>query len=184
MWQGFSSANSLIYPVIQCSRGCVAMELMEAQLAARGVSLEDIAEIVLDLQKKYYPKLAVQKVLKKRDVQYTVLTGIALDILAEQNLLPEPLQTIIYTDESLYGLDEVLAYGITNIYGSIGITSFGYLDKIKPGIIKALDVNAINQVNTFLDDLVAGIAAAACAKIAHSQTETLLSSVGCKPSCM
>ena len=118
---------------------------------------------------------AVRKVLKKRDVQYTILTGIALDTLAEQCLLPEPLQTIIYTDESLYGLDEVLAYGITNIYGSIGITSFGYLDKIKPGIIKDLDNNAINKVNTFLDDMVAGIAAAACAKIAHAQTENLVS---------
>ena len=158
------------------------MDLMEEQLALRGVQLEDIASIVFDLQSQYYPDLnlatcleAVRKVLKKRDVQYTILTGIALDTLAEQCLLPEPLQTIIYTDESLYGLDEVLAYGITNIYGSIGITSFGYLDKIKPGIIKDLDNNAINKVNTFLDDMVAGIAAAACAKIAHAQTENLVS---------
>jgi len=158
------------------------MDLMEEQLALRGVQLEDIANIVLDLQGQYYPDLnlatcleAVRKVLKKRDVQYTILTGIALDTLAEKGLLPEPLQTIIYTDESLYGLDEVLAYGITNIYGSIGITSFGYLDKIKPGIIKALDNNTINKVNTFLDDMVAGIAAAACAKIAHAQTNNLVS---------
>jgi phosphatidylglycerophosphatase A len=158
------------------------MDLMEEQLALRGVQLEDIASIVFDLQSQYYPDLnlatcleAVRKVLKKRDVQYTILTGIALDTLAEQCLLPEPLQTIIYTDESLYGLDEVLAYGITNIYGSIGITSFGYLDKIKPGIIKDLDNNTINKVNTFLDDMVAGIAAAACAKIAHAQTENLVS---------
>lgn len=158
------------------------MDLMEEQLALRGVRLEDIARIVLELQVNYYPDLtlatcldAVRNVLKKRDVQYTILTGIALDMLAEQGLLPEPLQTIIYTDESLYGLDEVLAYGITNIYGSIGITSFGYLDKIKPGIIKDLDNNKINKVNTFLDDMVAGIAAAACAKIAHTQTERLVS---------
>jgi phosphatidylglycerophosphatase A len=159
------------------------MDLMEEQLAARGVYLEDIANIVLELQNQYFPDLkfetclkAVRKVLKKRDVQYTILTGIALDTLAEKGLLPEPLQTIIYTDESLYGLDEVLAYGITNIYGSIGITSFGYLDKIKPGIIKKLDDNTLNKVNTFLDDMVAGIAAAACAKIAHAQTEDLISS--------
>lgn len=158
------------------------MDLMEEQLGLRGVHLEDIARIVLDLQSHYYPDLnlaicldAVRKVLKKRDVQYTILTGIALDTLAEQGLLPEPLQTIIFTDESLYGLDEVLAYGITNIYGSIGITSFGYLDKIKPGIIKCLDNNKINKVNTFLDDMVAGIAAAACAKIAHAQTKDLVS---------
>ena len=77
------------------------MDLMEEQLALRGVQLEDIASIVFDLQSQYYPDLnlatcleAVRKVLKKRDVQYTILTGIALDTLAEQCLLPEPLQTL------------------------------------------------------------------------------------------
>jgi hypothetical protein len=39
------------------------------------------------------------------------------------------------------------------------------------GIMKELDTSATN-VNTFLDDLVAGLAAAASAKIAHQkQTE-------------
>lgn len=157
------------------------VELMVEQLKQRGVELEQIAQIVLDLQKPYNDQLkledcleAVRQVLKKRDVKYAILTGIALDKLAEEKLLPQPLQTIIENDEPLYGLDEVLAYGITNIYGSIGITSFGYLDKVKPGIISLLNDNKVNKVNTFLDDIVAGIVAAACAKIAHASTDSLI----------
>lgn len=42
-------------------------------------------------------------------------------------------------DEPLYGVDETLAVGITNVYGMIGLTSFGYLDKEKTGIIAELN---------------------------------------------
>ena len=68
-----------------------------------------------------------------------LFTGIALDELAERKLLPEPLQAIMEADESFYGVDETLALGITNVYGMIGLTSFGYLDKVKPGIIRKLN---------------------------------------------
>lgn len=143
-------------------------------LKSRGVSLQEIAEIVFLLQKTYSPNLsvdlcleAVEGVLKKREVQYAIMTGIALDVLAEKKLLPGDLQQIVESDEPLYGMDEVLAFGITNMYGTIGITSFGYLDKQKIGVIGKLNANKQNQVNTFLDDIIAGIAAAASARIAH-----------------
>lgn len=145
-------------------------------LAARGVRLEAIAEIVYQIQKVYYPALTlaqclqgVRRVVEKREVRYAVLTGIALDVLCEQGTLPEPLQTIVREDDFLYGIDEILALSITNVYGSIGLTNFGYLDKSKPGVIGELD-GSEDQVNTFLDDLVAGIAAAAAAKIAHQMS--------------
>lgn len=142
-------------------------------LAERGVSLEAIAQIVCQIQQGYYPGLTpeeclrgVQRVVEKREVQYAVLTGIALDVLCERGLLPQPLQDIVREDNFLYGIDEILALSITNVYGSIGLTNFGYLDKTKPGVIGELDTSDGN-INTFLDDLVAGIAAAAAAKIAH-----------------
>jgi phosphatidylglycerophosphatase A len=69
-------------------------------------------------------------------------------------------------DESLYGVDETLAMGITNVYGMIGLTSFGYLDKVKPGIIRKLNEKG-KHIHVFLDDLIAGLAAAASARIAH-----------------
>lgn len=145
-------------------------------LEQRGVKLDDIVEIVYFLQNPYLPDLqlaecrdSVLRVLNKREVQHALYTGIALDMLAEQALLPEPLQSIMNVDEPLYGVDEILALGITNVYGSIGLTSFGYLDKEKTGIISKLNKKG-NGIHVFLDDLIAGVAAAASARIAHRNT--------------
>lgn len=60
---------------------------------------------------------------EKREVQNAVITGIQLDMLGEQRKLMEPLQTLIETDESLYGVDEILSFSIVNLYGSIGYTT-------------------------------------------------------------
>ncbi|WP_199615690.1 phosphatidylglycerophosphatase A family protein [Paenibacillus alkalitolerans] len=143
-------------------------------LRKRGIELSMIGDIVYKLQKPYNADLkmedcmeSVKIVLGKREVQYVLCTGIALDELAEKKLLPQPLQSIMDCDESLYGVDETLALGITNVYGMIGLTSFGYLDKVKPGIIGELN-NRKNGIHVFLDDLVAGLAAAASARIAHN----------------
>ncbi|NLW16789.1 MAG: phosphatidylglycerophosphatase A [Firmicutes bacterium] len=143
-------------------------------LAERGVSLADVASLVYILQSPYHPSLtfdecltSVNSVLEKREVQFTMLTGITLDVYAERGLLPEPLQTIIASDEPLYGIDEVLALGITNVYGTIGLTNFGYLDKTKLGILAVINDDP-QAVHTFLDDLVAGLAAAASARLAHN----------------
>src|SRR5699024_11363652 len=81
----------------------------------------------------------VQKVLQTREVQHAVLTSIQLDIFAEKEKMMEPLQDIVHRDEGLYGIDEVLAFAIVNIYGSIGFTNYGYVDKVKPGILEKLN---------------------------------------------
>ncbi|BFH70029.1 hypothetical protein J27TS7_27700 [Paenibacillus dendritiformis] len=149
------------------------IDMAEQWLNRRGVTLDSIADIVYRLQSPYNASLtmeacleSVRTVIRKREVQYTLITGIALDELAEQKRLPEPLQSIMEADESLYGVDETLAMGITNVYGMIGLTSFGYLDKAKIGVIRELNDNR-DQVHVFLDDIVAGLAAAASARIAH-----------------
>lgn len=143
-------------------------------LKERGVHIEDIAAIVQKLQEKYNPTLPlsvcvenVEKVLQKREIIHAVLTGLALDQLAEQNLLPEPLQHLVETDEPLYGIDEIIPLSIVNVYGSIGLTNFGYLDKEKIGIIRDLDESP-EGIHTFLDDIVAALAAAAASRIAHT----------------
>lgn len=151
-------------------------DMVVKRLEARGVILEDMAQITLDLQKKYIPQLTfelclehVKRVVMKREVQHAVLTGLELDILAEQNKLSEPLLTMLNNDYGLYGIDEVLALSIVNVYGSIGFTNFGYVDKTKPGIIGRLDEEGKKEgcCNTFLDDIVGAIAAAAASSIAH-----------------
>ncbi|NIK76043.1 phosphatidylglycerophosphatase A [Paenibacillus castaneae] len=152
---------------------------IESMLLRRGVSVDQVSEIVFSLQRPYNADLtmkeceeSVRAVLAKREVQYVMYTGIALDELAEKRLLPEPLQSIMETDESLYGVDETLALGITNVYGMIGLTSFGYLDKVKPGIIRQLNVKG-EHIHVFLDDIVAGLAAAASARIAHQDPKAI-----------
>ena len=64
-------------------------------LLKRGVTISQIGELVMFLQKDYYPELTadlceryVEAVLTKREVQNAVLTGIQLDILAEEGKLP------------------------------------------------------------------------------------------------
>lgn len=154
-------------------------ELEQAALKAleeRGVEIEEIAELVYDLQTPYLKHLTmdtcihnVHAVLRKREIQNAVLTGVELDILAEKKMLSSPLQEIIENDEGLYGIDEILALAIVNVYGSIGLTNFGYLDKLKPKVINRLDSHKDDEeVNTFLDDIVGAIAAAAASRIAHA----------------
>lgn len=143
-------------------------------LKERGVKTEEIAELVYYLQKDYHTDLKmedclhnVERVISKREVQNAILTGIQLDILAEKGMLEEPLQSIIKTDEGLYGVDEILALSIVNVYGSIGFTNYGYIDKQKPGILKNLNDKSTGSCHTFLDDIVGAIAAAASSRLAH-----------------
>jgi len=150
-----------------------------ALLEERGVTLEDIAECVLYLQKSYLPNLSketaismIDNVLKKREVQHAILTGIALDKAAEENVLDDSeLRELLMRDASLYGVDEVLAYGICNLYGSIALTNYGYVDRVKPGVIGKLNNHDGKTCNTFLDDIVGAIAASAASRIAHSEKE-------------
>ncbi|HHY39346.1 MAG TPA: phosphatidylglycerophosphatase A [Clostridia bacterium] len=185
-------------------------QLAREYLEKRGVTVVEIAAIVYDLQKPYIPELtleacieSVYRVLDKREVQNAIFTGVTLDRLAECGLLEEPLQTFVFSDDGLYGIDEVLALSIVNIYGSIGFTNFGYLDKVKPGAIGLANGGAPDcpwtaskndasertvrptkegrpsrdkkQVNTFLDDIISAIAAAAAARIAHQSRDGKLS---------
>ncbi|PZE19938.1 phosphatidylglycerophosphatase A family protein [Paenibacillus xerothermodurans] len=149
-----------------------------AWLSRRGVDLKDIAELTHMLQKDYYPDLSLEeclesvgKVVGKREVQNAILTGIQLDILAEQGKLISPLQEMLENDEPLYGCDEILALSIVNVYGSIGFTNFGYIDKIKPGILKMLNDKHGERKHTFLDDIVGAISASASSRLAHRKQE-------------
>ncbi len=155
-----------------------AMDLTEQTarkwLLDRGVKTKEIAELVYFLQKDYHTDLKiedclhnVERVISKREVQNAILTGIQMDILAEKGMLEEPLQSIIESDEGLYGVDEILAFSIVNVYGSIGFTNYGYIDKLKPGILKDLNDKSSGKCHTFLDDIVGAIAAAASSRLAH-----------------
>lgn len=154
------------------------MEKVLALLKSRGVNKQDIIECVYFLQRKYHDELTSEKiihyvdsVLNKREVQHAIYTGIALDVAVEQKKLDnKELEAVIANDDGLYGVDEVLAYGICNLYGSIALTNFGYIDKMKPGIIGKLNrADHSVECHTFLDDIVGAVAAAAASKLAHDK---------------
>lgn len=143
-------------------------------LKRRGVTLEEIAEIVFEMQFPYNKGLtiehcieSVKSVLKKREMQHAILVGIELDELAEKKMLSAPLQQIVEADEGLFGVDETIALGAVFTYGSIAVTTFGHLDKNKIGLISKLDTKIGGAVHTFLDDLVASIASSAASRLAH-----------------
>ncbi|WP_425388461.1 phosphatidylglycerophosphatase A family protein [Bacillus solimangrovi] len=146
----------------------------------RGITIQDLAELVYFLQVNYHPNLEmdeciynVERVLAKREVHNAILTGIQLDLLAEKgDILEEPLQGILIRDEGLYGIDEIIALSIVNVYGSIGFTNYGYIDKEKPGILKQLNDKTTGKCHTFLDDIVGAIAAAASSRLAHRAENT------------
>ena len=152
----------------------VVTDATKAALNRRGVTLESVAEIVYEMQYPYNKGLtmdhcieSVEGVLRKRELQHAILVGIELDELAEQGKLSAPLQQIVESDEGLFGVDETIALGAVFTYGSIAVTTFGHLDKNKIGIINELDTVKGKAVHTFLDDLVASIAACASSRIAH-----------------
>lgn len=145
-------------------------------LEQRGVKLVDIASIVYELQKEYVDDLTMDQclenviaVMRKREVQNAVITGIEIDIAAENEQFSPILSQMLLNDEGLYGIDEILVLSIVNVYGSIGLTNFGYVDKLKPEIIGVLNSEKLASCNTFIDDIVGALAAAAASRIAHAQ---------------
>ena len=151
-------------------------EVAIRKLNDRGITVDSIAEITMFLQEKYSDNLTIEKcreyvldVIGKRESINAILTGIAIDEATEKGLLDKEISELIMNDNGLYGVDEILALSIVNVHGSIALTNFGYADKLKPGIIKLIDNKGKQKIecHTFLDDIVAAIAASAASRIAH-----------------
>lgn len=143
--------------------------------AAKGISYKDIAQIAYQMQSVFIDNLDIKEVekdtidvLHKREVLNNAMVGLELDRLASADQLSQPLESIIQNDSGVFGVDEGLALNIANIYGTIGVTNYGYIDRDKVGIIKQLDEDKDEAVsNTFIDDLIGAIASAVSAKVAH-----------------
>lgn len=143
------------------------------ELEKRNINRRTIGEIAYKMQHQYLPDLTVDdfgkeldEVLKKREVLNILATGFALDNLADEGLLPEPLQSIIKADAGVYGFDESTALSLSQLYGSIAVTNYGYVDKAKIGVAASLD-NSHGHVNTFADDLALALASAVIGRCGH-----------------
>ncbi|MBQ3420630.1 MAG: phosphatidylglycerophosphatase A, partial [Romboutsia sp.] len=149
------------------------------RLLQRGVSIEDIAEVAfnyLTTNKNLNINLdecinTLLDILNKREILHKIILGIDIDEIVERNLFESPIMDVIKGDDGLFGVDELFGINIADLYGAIGYNTFGYFDKTKPGIIDRLDTSK-DTVNTFLDDLVCGLAAAISSKLLHNYMET------------
>lgn len=141
------------------------------------VSFTKMAEIVLQEQLRYEPELtlaeaadSINAVMRKRNVQFAFLMAIHNDLSAQTHMMLEPLQSTVFEDRGTFGGDEQIALEIANLYGTIGYTNFGYLDRMKQGFIKELDTIGKSNpdiTTTFVDDIFSAIIAAAEARVAH-----------------
>ncbi len=152
-----------------------AFEFVVDQLKKRGVTIDDLVNLTFKMQEEFIPNLthdecreAVIDVMHKREFLNNAMVGLELDRLTEENKVAQPLADIIKNDAGVFGVDEALALQIAELYGTIGVTNFGYLDRVKSGIIKEFDTDG-HHVNTFIDDLLRAIVAAACGKLAHQE---------------
>ncbi len=150
-----------------------AFNFVVERLESRGVELRELSNLAYEMQKdfaelgtpdEYYEALI--DVLHKRELLNDAMVALELDRLAQTNQLAEPLLSIVKNDAGVFGADEALALGIANIYGTIGVTNYGYLDRVKKDVIKRFDEND-DQVATFIDDILGAIVAAVCGKMAH-----------------
>lgn len=146
-----------------------------SELTKRGITAENIGKTAFEAQKKYYPDNTPEfyakefnKVLQKREVLNNIAVALSLDILAEKHLLPEPVQEIIENDKELFGVDEELAICISNLYGSLAVTNYSYLDKSKSGKVAELDEDT-EHINTFADDIYSAIVSAVIGRTAHGR---------------
>lgn len=147
-------------------------------LRERHVEVSELAQIVYEGQVKYEPDITLDKckqailhVLKKREVQNVVLTGIYLDKQADIDGAMDPyLRKILKNDENQFQIDELLSTGCVEVFGGVASSNRGYLDKTKPGIIGVVDRRKYT-CNVFLDDILAAIVASAESYIANKKPQ-------------
>lgn len=145
------------------------------ELEKLGVTFESVAEIAYEMQKKHEPDITIKElmdeaenVMHKRDFLNAAMVALTLDKAANEKTLPSPLQEIVENDTGVFGVDETLAISVSQLFGTIGVSNYGFIDIAKIGVIKELDEDK-SRVTTFVDDIVGAWASAVSAKIAHKR---------------
>ena len=147
------------------------------QFADQGITIKEMAREAKEDQDRHGAKAslktyikAIEHQLHKHDVMSIIMTGVVLDRLAEKDMLPSPLQTIIENDLGLYSTDELLSIALTQMYSGIAVTNYGARDVHKTKLAKRIDESK-TRVNCFLDDIVSAIIAGSEAAVANKLQE-------------
>ena len=101
-------------------------KLNEERLKERGVSIDSIALIAYNQQRKYTPNTqmydcieSVKKILSYTDVFHLVQLSIEIDRLTEEKAFRYPIQDILMSDLGMFGVDEVFGLRISSLLTSI-----------------------------------------------------------------
>ncbi len=150
-------------------------------LKKRTVKIEDIAKVAYNQQSKWSDDVtmsdcidSVLKILSLRDTFHLLQLGIEIDRLTDENLISEPMLSVLKGDFGMFGVDELFGLEIAGLYGTIGRTNFGDIDVNKPGVVAELNDHGKEDggmCHTFLDDIVGAIAAAASTRVAQMSKE-------------
>lgn len=156
-----------------------AQKVIEEYLNDLGIgSYRRLAGIVYEQQRDYIVGLtqndclqAVLDVMANREMQHAMLVAIELDSIAQEAANHEggvarqanPLIRLLVDDNSNFGVDEHIAMSVAGLYGSIATSNFGYLDKVKPGVIGEINDMGKNgtRVTTMIDDMLCAVVASA-----------------------
>lgn len=150
-------------------------KVIEEYLNDLGIgSYRQLAEIVYEEQRDYIFGLtrnkclsAVLDVMSNREMQHAMLVAIELDSIAQEAANHDggvtrqgnPVIQLLVDDDPGFGVDEHIAMSVAGRFGSIATSNFGYLDKVKPGVIGEID--AMDRVTTMIDDMLCAVVASA-----------------------
>jgi phosphatidylglycerophosphatase A len=157
------------------------LEMNIKTLQERTVSVEEIAEIAYNQQKKWSDNISmrdcidsVEKILSLRDVFHIVQLGAEIDRLADEKAFKGPILDVLLQDLGMFGIDELFGLELAGMYGTIGKTNFGDIDVNKPLAVDRLNGDGKTEhgmCHTFMDDIVGALAAAASTRVAQMINE-------------
>lgn len=146
-----------------------------------GIDLDQIAAQAVEHQSRFIDGLTLgdgkkrlNRILNKREVLNALAVAVQLDKLANLGHLDEPLQNIIANDAGTFGVDETMAISLAQLFGSISVTNYGYLDVNKSKEAKKLDElqKSGKKITVFIDDMVSALQAAVESSLAHIEQKT------------
>lgn len=157
------------------------LDYINKEFKELGISYSEIIDSAIEHQSKHFKSIprsvAVERfssIMHKREVLNIIMTALALDDLANKGMLPEPLQEVVAEDNGLFGVDELLGVGLSQYFGTISTTNYGYLDVNKTNTAKHLDSlqKSGKSITVFIDDIVSSLTACLESSIAHTLQET------------
>lgn len=149
-------------------------ESIISEFDALGISLKNISKAIYKEQKKYNQNLslddcynALEHIISKREVADKLCICFLLNSLKNNECEYSKVinKYSLNYNNALLGTSKMLGISISEMYGAIGYSNFGYFSEYYLDFFDELKNNS--KCTVFIIDAICGIAAAASGKIAH-----------------